>query len=481
MELKKLLANLTIKEIVGDANVNVEEIKTQSSGISNKSIFICLKGGDFDGHDYAKEAINYGAIVVVTEKRLNVKAVQVIVADTREAYAIISANFYGNAHKKLKIIGVTGTNGKTSTTHLITSILSESGVKCGLIGTLGIYYGNVYKETNLTTPDPLEFHKILNDMLSYGVEVVVMEVSAHATYYKKLFGVNFEVLAFTNLSQDHLDFFKTMEFYEKEKIKIFDSKCKFIVSNLDDEVGKKICDKYKNSVSYGIKSPADVFAIDVKARSSGSSFTLNLFDKIYDINLSILGLFNVYNALCAVTVCALIGVALDKCAEGIENLKGISGRLECVYDKSFKVFIDYAHTPDGLIKSLHAVSKKCKGKVFCVFGCGGNRDKLKRNIMGKIAGENADFVVVTSDNPRFEEPMGIIMEIEKGLKETKTDYVLIEDRKEAIRYTINKAKTNDVIIICGKGSENYQEIFGIKRLYNDKDTVCEIIKEINAI
>ncbi len=482
MLLNNLLKGVTHEKIIGDTNVDIKEIKTSSNEITSKGLFICLVGGSFDGHNYVADALKNGAIAIITEKELKVAVPQIIVKDTRIAYSIILANFYDNPQNKLKIIGVTGTNGKTSTTHLITAILMNYGKKCGLIGTLGIYYDSVYKETELTTPDPLDLFRVLNEMQKAGVEFVIMEVSAHASFYKKLYGIDFEVLAFTNLTQDHLDFFENIENYEKAKLSIFsNNKCKFIVTNIDDKTGEKIKNSHKNTITYGLKNPSDVFAIDIKQSLIGTNFIINLFDKVFSVDTNLIGVFNVYNALCAVTVCALIGVPLSKAVEGLKELKGISGRLENIYDKKFSVFIDYAHTPDGIKQTLKALKPYAKGRIICVFGCGGNRDRIKRKIMGKTAGENADFLIITTDNPRYEEPMQIIYEIELGVKSTSAEYVLVEDRTEAIRYALTIAREKDVVLIAGKGTEKYQEVLGVKKPYSDKETALDILEELNDL
>ena len=477
MKVKNLIKNVEVVKIIGSIDFDVKEIKTESNKITKGSLFVCLKGGKYNGCDYIKQAETFGALCIVTEKELETSLTQIIVSNARKALAIISANYYNNAHKKLKIIGVTGTNGKTTTTHLITSILMENGIKCGLIGTLGIYYGNVYEEPELTTPDPLSLHKTFSNMVKAGVSVVAMEISAHALHFFKTYGLEFEAVVFTNFTQDHLDFFESMESYKMAKLKLFkEYKSKFVITNVDDNVGKEIADLSNNCISYGLENPADIFAIDVKEKEFETSFILNLFDKVYNVKFSMLGLYNVYNVLAASTVSALLGVNIDKIVNGIENLKGVEGRLELVHSSTFNVFIDYAHTPDGLLKSLGTLKNRTKGKLICVFGCGGNRDAKKRKIMGNISGELADFTVITSDNPRFEEPMEIIFEIEKGVLEKTKNYVIVEDRKEAIKYAINLASEKDVILIAGKGSEKYQEIFGIKKYYNDKDTVKELIR-----
>ena len=482
MLLSELIKELDIVKIIGNKEVEINEIKTSSSEIAENGLFIALKGTSFDGHNYYKDAIKNGAKAIICEKALDTDITQIIVKDCRVAYSKVCSNFYNNPQKELKIIGVTGTNGKTSTTHLITAILTNYGIKCGLIGTLGIFYDKYYKDSPLTTPDPLDLFKTLREMCDKNVEIVIMEVSAHASHFKKVFGIDFEVLAFTNLTQDHLDFFNDIKTYEKAKLDIFiENKSKYIVTNVDDETGKKICESHKNAVSYGINNPSDVFSIDIKQSLSGTEFIINLFDKVFSVKTHLLGLFNVYNAMCAITVCALVGIPLSKTIEGLKELKGISGRLDNIYDKKFSVFIDYAHTPDGIEKSLLALRPYAKGKLICVFGCGGNRDAKKRSIMGEKAGKNADFLIITTDNPRYEEPMQIIYQIEKGAKKVNSKYVLIEDRKEAIRYALSIAKDKDVVLIAGKGSEKYQEVLGVKKMFSDKETTLNLIKEFNDL
>lgn len=477
MKLSKLIENLEVKKIIGSIDLDIKEVKIQSNSVTKGSLFICLNGGGFDGHDFVKQVENYGAVAVVTERELDTSLTQIIVENSRIAMSIIAGTFYGRADNKLKIIGVTGTNGKTTTTHYITSILSASGVKCGLIGTLGVYYANKFIESTLTTPDPIELHKIFKDMVDCGVKVVVMEVSAHAVYYKKVFGIDFEVGVFTNFSQDHLDFFNDMETYKKAKIGFFnENNFKHIVINSDDNVGLEILNSRDGVISYGINNPADVFAVNVKENLLSTSFVMNIFDCLYDIKLNLIGRFNVYNALAGATACALYGVKTEKIYEGLEQLKGVAGRIECVHQGKFNVFIDYAHTPDGLKNTLTTLKNLCANKLVCIFGCGGNRDKDKRPIMGEISGKIADYTILTSDNPRFEEPMEIISEIEKGLLTVTKNYVIIQDRRQAIEYALGKANAGDTIVVCGKGSERYQDVYGIKNLFNDKDTVMEILR-----
>ena len=480
MKLSEIIKDVKVKKVIGDTDIEISEVSIDSNAITRGGLFVCLRGENFDGHDFIRQVKDYGGVAAVVEKQLDTSLTQIVVEDTRIAVSEIAAAFYGHADKKMKIIGVVGTNGKTTTTHLITSILTGAGVKCGLIGTLGVFYGGTYKEATLTTPDPLELHKTLAEMYEANVEAVIMEVSAHAVYLKKVYGLDFEIGVFTNLTQDHLDFFGDMENYKRAKTSFFiNNRCKYVVTNSDDETGREIAETALfNVLTYGIENPADVFAIDVKESAEHTTFVLNLFDCIFDVKLNLIGRYNVYNALAAATACALYGISTEKVIDGVENLKGVSGRLECVASGEFSVYIDYAHTPDGLYQSLLTLKAHAKHRLICVFGCGGNRDREKRPIMGKISGKTADFTILTSDNPRFEEPMDILWEIEKGIKTETDDYVIIQERAEAIRYALNMAKSGDIILLAGKGSEKYQEVFGIKRPFSDKDTVNEYLRRI---
>lgn len=475
MKLSSIIKGVDIVSTVGDLNVLVNDLTCDSKTVNKNSLFICIKGKSFDGHSYVKEAEIYGACAIITERKVESRLPQIVVKDTREAMSVISANFYSNPDKKMKIIGVTGTNGKTTIVNLIKSVLDNSGVKCGVIGTLGISYADKFIEPTLTTPDPIFLHKTFYDMYQAGIKVVVMEVSAHAVDLKKIYGINFEVGVFTNLTQDHLDYFGDMESYKRAKLSFFDKRCKYIVSNSDDKVGREIIKNTTGVISYGIYNPADVFAIDMEYSEKGTRFIVNLFDKIYDLQTKLLGEFNVYNVIGVATVCSLIGVGTDQVIKSLQGVNSVCGRLEKIHQEDFTVYVDYAHTPDGLLKSISTLKKICDGRVYCLFGCGGNRDKAKRQLMGKISGENADFTIITSDNPRYEEPMDIIYEIEKGILSVSKNYVIVEDRKEAIKYAISNLKKGDILLIAGKGAENYQEILGIKHPFNDKDTLKELL------
>jgi UDP-N-acetylmuramyl-tripeptide synthetase len=314
-------------------------------------------------------------------------------------------------------------------------------------------------------------------MYKSGVKVVAMEVSAHALYYDKINDVKFEVGVLTNFTQDHLDFFGNMDDYKLAKKKLFENdRCKYKVVNADDGLGMELMNCDSKTISYGIDNPSDVFAIEVECDDIGSQFVINIFDMIYNVDLNLIGKFNVYNAMAGATATALVGVPTESIIRGLCAVKTVSGRLELVHKSNYSVYIDYAHTPDGLEKSLTALRDICKGKLICVFGCGGNRDKEKRPLMGKISGEKSDFTVITSDNPRFEDPMEVISEIENGLLTVSRNYVVVQEREDGIKYALDYAKNGDVVIIAGKGSEKYQEVLGIKHVYNDKDTVKRLVE-----
>ena len=477
MKLAQLIKNLQVVNISGSLDLDVLDVKTVASSVTKGTLFVCLRGKDFDGHEFSRQAENFGAVAVIAEKELNLSITTIIVKDCRKALAKIASEYYDNPAEKMSLIGVVGTNGKTTTSHILYQVLNKSGINCGVIGTLGTYYCDKFFEPTLTTPDPIELNKILFDMYNSGVKTVVMEVSAHAIYWNKIFGFKFKVGIFTNFSRDHLDFFSGIEEYKNTKISFFNTnECEYVVLNSDDEVGVELASCINGSITYGLSNPADVFAIRIKEKDGKTGFVLNLFDCIYRVEIPLVGRYNVSNALAAATAASLIGANTEEVALGLNELKGVSGRLEKVYDKDFKVYVDYAHTPDGIKKVLEALRPICKKRLIIVFGCGGNRDHGKREEMGEIAKKYADFVVITSDNPRFEDPMDIISSIEKGVLRVGKEYVIVEDRATGINYALNFAREGDLIVVAGKGAENYQDVLGIKKPYNDKDTIEEIIR-----
>lgn len=455
-------------------------IDSRKKGING--LFFCLKGENTDSHGFVLEAVKNGAVAIVAERKVDVNIPQVIVKDSREALALISAEFYGNPSERIKVIGITGTNGKTTTSYMLASILEKAGKKVGVIGTLGISYGNKSYPADLTTPDPIFLQERLADMFLCGMEYAVMEVSAHALYYKKICGIHFKACIFTNLSQDHLDFFKTMQAYKEAKYALFTKeRCPIAVLNGDEETGREIGALRKNrerTVYYGLHTPSDAFAIITDERLYGSECILNLSDKLCRVTLFMTGKHNVYNALAAALCATELGIPACAIAEGLTALKSVCGRLERVETyEGAEVYVDFAHTPDGLEKSLDALKKHCKGRLICLFGCGGNRDKGKRPLMGETAAKKCDFAILTSDNPRYEDPLDIITDVEKGYRRFSAGYVIVPDRTKAIEYALEFLKSGDVLLVAGKGGENYQEIMGIKYPFNDHDIIRKLFRE----
>ena len=491
MRLGRLTDGVKIKEIYADKIAGKEVFDLEIGGLSIDSrlcrggeLFICLSGGENDSHVFARQALKNGAVALVTERRLPLSAAQIVVENSRVATSLLAAKFYGEPSKKLKIIGVTGTNGKTTVSYMIASILKSAGKSVGVIGTLGIIYANKRIAPELTTPDPVFLHEIFADMVALGIEYVVMEVSAHAQHYNKIAGLSFAACIFTNFSQDHLDFFKDMETYKTAKIGLFNEQiCPLAVVNGDDAVGVEISRKRRENagvktVTYGLEDPADAFAVITHESLYGSEFLMNIADELCRATLSMTGLHNVYNALAAATCCKYLGISALDIREGLKTLSGVTGRLEYVDGfRGADVFVDFAHTPDGLEKSLSALKKHCKGRVICLFGCGGNRDKSKRATMGETVAKKADFAVLTSDNPRYEDPLDIISEIERGHRRYSVRYVVVPDREKAIDYALDLLKKGDVLLVAGKGGEDHQEIMGIKYHFNDNDIIKKLMEQ----
>ena len=488
MKLSELLSSLKNYKIYTDGSftdIEINGLCADSRIYTKGGLFICIRGERTDSHYYAEEALERGSVAVVTERKLDISGVQIVVDNSRIAMSLLSSTFYGNPSKKLKIIGITGTNGKTTCSYMLANILKSAGKKVGIIGTLGIFYDKKSIAPELTTPDPIFLQRTLADMLLHGVEYVVMEVSAHALYYNKVDGVDFCACIFTNFTQDHLDFFSTMREYRKAKLKLFtNEKCPLAIVNLDDETSLEITALRNCSTTcartcyYALKSPSDAFAIVTNEQLKSTEFILNINDTLFPISLQMAGLHNVYNAL-SVAVCAYeLGISRASIIDGLNSLSGVKGRLEWIASyKGGEIFIDFAHTPDGLEKSLIGLKSRCVGRLICLFGCGGNRDRTKRAKMGKIASESSDFIVLSSDNPRFEDPTDIIHDIEKGISKDFTNFVSIPDRERAIAYAINELKDGDVLLIAGKGGEDYQERMGIKYAYKDEDVIMKLTKK----
>ena len=471
------------KNMQTSENTQIRGLTADSRFCSTGDLFFCLTGGKTDSHVYARDAEEAGAAAVVTERELELKIPQLVVPDSRAAMGLIASAFYDHAAEKLKIIGITGTNGKTTTSYMLASVLRRAGKTVAVVGTLGIYYGKKQIAPELTTPDPLFLHKMFADMVKSGVEYVVAEVSAHALFYRKEEGIPFAACIFTNFTQDHLDFFQTMEKYKAAKKLLFTpERCPIAVLNGDDAVGREIgglrgeSDKAgkTSTVFYGLETPAEAFAVITSEELYGCEFMLNLSDNLCRISLPMTGRHNVYNAMAAAACAYALGIRTEAIAGGLSGMKPVRGRLEPAGKfHGADIFVDFAHTPDGLEKSLAALKSHCKGRLICLFGCGGNRSKLRRSKMGETAGHLADLTILTSDNPRWEDPEEILDDIEDGIRGTGGQYVRIADRREAVRYAMAQAMENDMLVLAGKGHEAYQEIRGVRYPLSEYELVEE--------
>ena len=486
MELKKILVGLEGLKAKGSLDIEVKGIDSNSKNVKKDYMFIAIKGFSVDGHKYINDAIEAGANVVVVEEGCDLKSIKlpkdvtlIMAKDTREALAICSCNFYGNPSKKFKLIGVTGTKGKTTTTFMIKELLEKAGYKTGLIGTIATYInGKMVAESNRTTPESLELQKIFAQMVEQGVEYVVMEVSSQSLKLHRVDGCKFDLVVFTNFSEDHISEKEhpDMKDYFESKLKLF-KMCDNGIINVDDLQVSKIPKMFPDSniMTYGIDNYCDVLAKDITITNSYVDFRVKISDKNERVKVSIPGRFSVYNSLAAICVAKKLGIPSDKVIEALKDIR-VPGRSEMVDNKKeIPIMIDYAHSPESLQNILSAVKSYTRGKVISVFGCGGDRDKGKRPIMGEISGRIADFTIITTDNPRTENPEQIITEIEEGIKKTKGKYKVVVDRTEAIKEAIKMATKIDIIVLAGKGHETYQEINGEKHPYDERIIIKEII------
>ncbi len=473
MKLSDLIKNLDAK-ISGSQDVEITGIAYDSRKVKPGNLFLAIKGYETDGHKYIDSAIKNGAVAVLGENDVECECTYVKVADSRRAMAVCGAEYFGNPQNKLKIIGITGTNGKTTTTYLVRQILRLKGLRCDLIGTNQIIVGDEEIESSRTTPESLDLFEYFSKMEKSGGEYVVMEVSSHSLDLDRVYGVTFETALLTNVTQDHLDFHKTMDNYAKAKAKLF-SMSKSGAVNADDGYMQTMLDAAKGDViTYSIDNDSSLRATNLRMSERGVIFDINLNGQVHEMRLGIPGKFSVYNALGAICICLNIGIDITDIEKGLVLAKAIKGRIEVVHVPTpYTIIIDYAHTPDGLINIINAVRGFAKGRVITLFGCGGNRDKTKRPIMGKIAEELSDFVIVSSDNPRFEDPDEIIEDIVKGMK--TDNYIKITDRREAIQYAMSIAKEKDIVILAGKGHETYQIIGDTKYDCDEKEIIKEIL------
>jgi len=484
MKLNALIGRIPGRlEAIGDIeNTEITALCIDSRRVCPGALFFCTPGLRMDAHDFAPQAVEKGAAALIVQRRLDVSVPQVIVEDVRAATSYIAAAFYDHPAEKMVMLGITGTKGKTTTSFLVKSILDEAGYKTGLIGTVGSMIGDETIPSRLTTPDPVETQQLLRRMADAGVQYVVMEVSAHATAMHRLAGVKFKVGAFSNFSQDHLDFFRDMDEYFEAKLKLFDPDvCESIVYNADDErVSAAMQTLGRRALRIGIREPSDVYANDIEVGERGCSFLMTWHKQFRtSIQLKLAGIFNVYNALLAAGICICAGIGPEAIRRGLEDVRAVPGRIELLDTGTpYRVILDYAHSPDALENILKAVRETTRGRLIALFGCGGARDHTKRPIMGEIAGELADFCILTSDNPRNENPFDILKSIEEGIRPTGCDYIVIENRREAIRYALVNARKDDVVVLAGKGHETYQEINGVKHPFDEKIIVAELLREL---
>ncbi len=478
MRLKELLSGVSVLEMTADLEQNIGQVHYDSRKVTKGSLFVAITGFATDGNRYIPMALEKGAVAVVTAKKPDGDIPYVLVENDRLALAQIGANHFSHPARQMTVIGVTGTNGKTSATLLLKHVLEETvGAKVGLIGTMENMVGDEIIPTQRTTPESYDLQALFGRMRDSGCTHVVMEVSSHAIALERVGGVHFDVAAFINLTEDHLDFHKTMENYCDTKAKLF-SRCDKAVLNSDDDWFSRILPNVTGQMlTTSAKRKAGLYAENVRLHSDGISFTAVMDAERAQINLPIPGRFTVYNALTALGIAVQLGISLEKAGAALATAKGVKGRVEVVPTpgKPYTVLIDYAHTPDGLENVLRSVRDFCKGRLIAVFGCGGNRDPMKRPIMGRIGVELSDFAVITSDNPRTEEPMAIIADIVKGIDETCGEYTVIENRKKAIRYAMDIAEKDDIIVLAGKGHETYQEICGVKHHLDEREVVAEIL------
>ena len=482
MKLKQLLEGLEVLELHADPEMEIMDVCHDSRKVGQGSLFVAISGFAVDGHKFIPMAREKGAAAVVCE-HAPAEGSYVLVRDSRLALALLGANWFDHPADKMTMIGITGTNGKTTSTYLLKHILEKTqGAKVGLVGTIQNMIGDEVLETERTTPESFELQELFRKMLDAGCSHVIMEVSSHALVLNRVAGIRFKTGLFTNLTQDHLDFHKTMEEYRKAKSLLF-SVCDCGVINADDPAAPAMLAEAKCPVlTYSAgKTTADLVAKDICLQARMVEFIASYGNEVEKIRLHIPGTFSVYNALGVCGMALSLGISLSQIADALDTAGGVRGRAEVVPTpgKDYTVLVDYSHTPDSLENILRTAREFCEGKLVAVFGCGGDRDPIKRPIMGRVGGELADFVVVTSDNPRTEDPWKIVAQVEAGVKETDTSYIVIENRREAIRWAMDHAGKGDVIILAGKGHETYQEIGHEKFHLDDREEVIIHLKELD--
>ncbi len=480
MKIEEILKGLTYTVLSGDKSIEINNPQYDSRKIKCGDMFFAIGGFNVDGHNFISKAIENGAKTVVVEKDVTlVEGITFIkVENGRRALAIAASNFYNNPSKKMKIIGITGTNGKTTSAFMLKGILEAKGYKVGLIGTIANYIGNKEIHTEKTTPESLELQQLFKDMVDSDIDYCVMEVSSHSLDLDRVYGIEFSQGIFTNLTQDHLDFHKTFENYFNAKSKLFKI-CKHSVVNVDDSYGIKLLEKINSRVTtYSIEKESDLKGTDINLESTGIIFNLKGNEKTYKVQLSIPGRYNVYNALGCIGAALDEGIDMDTIIESLSKVT-VPGRCENLtlgMNLGFQVIRDYSHTPDSLKNILENLRELTKGKLICIFGCGGDRDRTKRPIMGEIGTELSDIAIITSDNPRSEDPYMILEDIKAGVE--KSNYKLIENRREAIKTALLLGEKDDIIVIAGKGHETYQILKNETIHFDEKEVVLELIEEL---
>ena len=481
MKLRELLNNITVLAHTADLETNISAICYDSRKAEPGCLFVAVGGFATDGNRFIPMALEKGAAAVVTAKKPEGEIPYILVESDRLALALLGCNFYGRPAESMTMIGITGTNGKTTSTLLLKQVLETClGAKVGLIGTMENLIGDQVIPTERTTPESFELQSLFSRMRDAGCTHVVMEVSSHAITLERIGGVRFDVAAFTNLTEDHLDFHKTMDAYCDAKAELF-RRCDRAVVNADDSYAGRILSAAACPVlTTSVTTKEGLHAEDVALHAEGISFTAVCGEERERVTLPIPGKFTVYNALTVLGVARQLGISLHESAEALKSAEGVKGRVEVVPTPGtpYSVLIDYAHTPDALENVLRTVRDFCKGRLISVFGCGGDRDPMKRPIMGKIGVELSDIAIITSDNPRTEAPMAIIQDILKGVKPEFGEYIVMEDRRKAIRYAMDIAGKNDIIVLAGKGHETYQDIDGQKHHLDEREEVAAHLKEL---
>ncbi|MDQ0231273.1 UDP-N-acetylmuramoyl-L-alanyl-D-glutamate--2,6-diaminopimelate ligase [Metabacillus malikii] len=485
MKLDKLLTYIYEQHSEPVENPTITSIEMDHREVKRGSLFICIEGYTVDGHQFAAEAVEKGAVAILAEKQIDVNVPVVIVKDTKRTMALLADAFYGQPTHNLHLIGVTGTNGKTTTTHIIEKILNMANKKTGLIGTMYMKIGNDIKNVKNTTPESLTLQKTFREMVDNDVSHAIMEVSSHALHLGRIHGCDFDVAVFTNLTQDHLDYHKTMEAYKYAKGLLFaqlgnrfdHKQPKIAVLNSDEEASldfKKMTSA--SLLTYGIDNVADVMARNIKMTAKGTTFELLTPVGNKQITMKMVGKFSVYNVLAAVSACLASNIDLETIVKAVEEIEGVRGRFELVDgNQDYSVIVDYAHTPDSLENVLSTIKQFAEGDIYCIVGCGGDRDKTKRPIMARIAADNSDYPIFTSDNPRSEDPQVILHDMEAGV--VGKQFKSIINREEAIIYAVEHAKKGDVILIAGKGHETYQIIGDNTYDFDDKEVVLQAIRK----